>query len=162
VINIDISKSYDRVRWLYIKLLLTHLGFELPFINWIMSYITIVSFAVFINGVTSPLFHDESGLRQGLPWSPLLFLLVVEGINKAIGEEKSRGDFQGISISTTLNLTHLLFVEDVLIFCNGKMGDADKLRCILDIFRKVTRMKINDHKSTLSIHNMEEVELICY
>jgi hypothetical protein len=59
VINIDLSKSYDRFKWLYIRMLLTHLGFKLPFINWIMSCILIVSFVVLINGETSTLFPIE-------------------------------------------------------------------------------------------------------
>jgi hypothetical protein len=33
VLKIDLSKSYDRVSWLYIRLLLTHLAFEVPFIT---------------------------------------------------------------------------------------------------------------------------------
>jgi hypothetical protein len=61
VINIDLSKSYDRVSWLYIRMLLTHLGFELPFINWIMRCISTVSFAVLINGVASPFFPVNEG-----------------------------------------------------------------------------------------------------
>jgi hypothetical protein len=63
VIKIDLSKSFDRVSWLYIRLLQTHLGFELPFINCIMSCITTTSFVVLINGSESPFFPAERGLR---------------------------------------------------------------------------------------------------
>jgi hypothetical protein len=37
VIKIDLSKAYDKISWLYIMLFPTHLGFEVPFINWVMS-----------------------------------------------------------------------------------------------------------------------------
>jgi len=157
VVKIDLSKSYDIVSWLYIRLLLTHLGFEVPFINWVMSCLTTISFVALINGVASPLFHAERGLIQGLPLSPPLFLLVAEGLNRAIGDAKSRGEFQGIPISTSLKLTHLLFLDDVLILCNGLMEDVDKLNSILDVFEKVMEMKINEQKSTFSVHNMGEV-----
>jgi hypothetical protein len=40
VLKIDLSKAYDIVSWLYLRMILTHLGFELPFINWIMSCIS--------------------------------------------------------------------------------------------------------------------------
>jgi len=115
-LKIDLFKAYDRVSWLYIRMLLTHLGFELPFINWIMSCISTVSFAVLINGETSTFFSAERGLHQGCLLSPLLFLLVAEGLSREIGDAKSIGEFQGISISQNLRITHL-FVDDVLIFC---------------------------------------------
>lgn len=63
VLKIDLSKAYDRVSWLYVRLLLTHLGFGLPFVNWIMSCITLVSFAILINGAASPFFQATRGLR---------------------------------------------------------------------------------------------------
>ena len=43
VLKIDLSKAYDRLNWLYIRFLLTHLGFHIYFIRWIMSCITMVS-----------------------------------------------------------------------------------------------------------------------
>lgn len=82
--KIDLSEAFDRVSWLYIRMLLTHLGFSLSFINWIMCYITTVSFSVLINDSTSNFFHLEYNLRQGFPLSPLLFLLVMEGLSRII------------------------------------------------------------------------------
>jgi hypothetical protein len=96
------------------------------------------------------------------PLSPLLFLLVEEGLSRAIGEAKSRGEFHGISISPTLRISHLLFVDDVLIFCSGLRGDVEKLSSILDLFGRETGMQINAQKSTLSTHLMEEMETTCY
>jgi hypothetical protein len=116
VIKIDLSKAYDRVSWVYLRLLLTHLGFENPFINWVMGCLTTASFAVLINGAASPFFRAGRGLRQGCPLSPLLFLLVAKGLSRAIQEAKNIGSFQGIHISGGLNITHLLFVDDVLNF----------------------------------------------
>ena len=50
VIKIDLSKAYDKVNWLYIRLLLTHLGFHIDFIKWIMRCISSLSFTILING----------------------------------------------------------------------------------------------------------------
>ena len=81
ILKIDLSKAYDKVSWLYIHMLLIHLGFGITFVRWIMSCVTTMSFSVLINGATSPFFHAERGLRQGCPLSPLLFLLVAEGLS---------------------------------------------------------------------------------
>ena len=61
ILKIDLSKAYDKVSWLYIGMLLTHLGFCIGFIRWIMSCVTTVSFAVLMNGAALPLFHAKRG-----------------------------------------------------------------------------------------------------
>jgi hypothetical protein len=48
IIKIDLFKTYDCVSWLYLRLLLLHIGFELPLVKWIMCCVTIVSFVVLI------------------------------------------------------------------------------------------------------------------
>ena len=82
VLKIDLSKAYDRVNWLYIRLMLTHLGFHMGIFLCIMICLTSVSFVVLINAEASPFFHSERELRQGFPLSPLLFLLVAEGLSR--------------------------------------------------------------------------------
>jgi len=76
VIKIDLSKDFDRVNWLYIRMLLIHLGFGVAFMKWIMACLTSISFSILINGAASSLFTTERGVRQGFPLSPILFLLV--------------------------------------------------------------------------------------
>jgi hypothetical protein len=100
-------------------------------------------------------FTSERGLRQGCPLSPLLFLLVAEGLSRAIGLASSSGDFQGIHTSSDFRITHLLFVDDVLIFCSGRPRDAEKLVDILQLFREATRMVINSQKSSLTLIGLE-------
>jgi len=153
VLKIDLSKAYDRVNWIYLRLLLTHLGFGFSFINWVMSCIFSVSFVVLINGVATPFFQAERGLHQRCPLSPLLFLLVVEGLSMALKEAKSIRTFNDIPVTHLFSLTHLLFVDDVLIFCNGLRGDVEQLRTILDLFNRATSMQINNSKSTLYTPN---------
>ena len=82
VLKIDLSKAYDRFIWLYVRMILIHLGFDVPFVRWVMGCISTASFAVLINGATSPFFKAERGLRQGCPLSPLIFLLVAEGLSR--------------------------------------------------------------------------------
>jgi hypothetical protein len=59
-------------------------------------------------------------------------------------------------------VTHLLFVDDVLIFCNDLRSDAETLNNILGLFERATRMQINERKSTLLVHNMEAEEQLGY
>jgi hypothetical protein len=110
VIKLDLSKAFDRVNWLYIRMLLIHLGFGLYFVNWIMACLNSVSFSILLNGSATYFFQAERGIRQGCPLSPLLFLLVAESISHFLTEAKVGGRFSGIKISNGLAITHLLFV----------------------------------------------------
>lgn len=93
-LKIDLSKAFDSVNWLYIRLLLTHLGFHIDFIRWVMSCMTLVSFAILINGAALPFFFAERGIQQGCPLSLLLFLLVAKGLSHFILKSRAKGDFR--------------------------------------------------------------------
>jgi hypothetical protein len=75
VLKIDLSKAYDRVNWIYIRQLLTHLGFEINFISWVMCCISTNSFFVLINGSSSPFFRVKRGLHHGFPFCLSFFYL---------------------------------------------------------------------------------------
>ena len=62
ILKIDLAKAFDQASWLYIRMLLTHLGFSLQVINWIMCCITSVSYSIIINGAATNFFHAEWGL----------------------------------------------------------------------------------------------------
>lgn len=87
-----------------------------------MSCITNIPFSILVNSSASPFFTSKSGLRQGCPLSPLLFLLLMEGLSNLIKEDHRRGRLKGIKITDGCILTHLLFVDDILVFINGSIG----------------------------------------
>jgi len=122
ILKVDLSKAFDRANWLYIRLLLTHLGFPYVYIKWIMSCIKDVSYSVLING-------------EATSFSPLLFLLIMEGLSRSIIVACNRNQLVSIKISENLYLTHLLFVDDILIFLNGSIGDTTILQNIFKLFQ---------------------------
>eukprot|EP00253_Pinus_taeda_P017420 PITA_17420 len=158
VIKIDLSKAYDRVNWSYIRLLLTHLGFKVDFISWIMGRVTDVSYAILINGAATPFFKGQKGLRQGCPLSPLLFLLVAEGLNQLIHKSRREGKIKGIEAAVNLFISHLLFVDDILVFTNGSINELKELKNILELFLKATGMQINPRKSQIIVEDINRIE----
>jgi hypothetical protein len=65
ILTIDLDKAHDRVNWLFLKLLLLHMGMNLHSVNWIMGCLNSVFFAVLINGSPFGVFAASRGLRQG-------------------------------------------------------------------------------------------------
>ena len=101
-----------------------HLGFRYDFVRWIMGCVTSSSIIVLINGASSDFFNPQRSLRQGCPLSPLIFLLATEGISLMIHEAKRQGELKGIEVVVNLWVTHLLFVDDILLFSSGSIEDC--------------------------------------
>lgn len=90
-LKIDLSKAFDKVNWLFLKMILLHLGFPPVIISWIMGCISSISFAILINGSATSSFNIDRGIKQGYPLSPLIFLLVMEGLSRLIATVKRSG-----------------------------------------------------------------------
>jgi hypothetical protein len=131
--KLDILKAYDRTNWLYLILILIHVGFNLFVVNWIVGSVSSMNYCILINGVALNFFKPTRGLRQGFPLSSLLFLLIEKGLSRVVMEANTRGALQGIKIDYVL-LTHLLFVDDIMLFLNGIERESMNILEILNIF----------------------------
>ena len=124
-----------------------------------MSCMTLISFAILMNGAASPFFFAERGIRQGCPLSPLLFLLVAECLSRFIIKARVDGNFKGISISPGLSISNLLFVDDILIFYDGSRRSLHWLVEGIKLFHSATGMLINEGKYSVSWANLSLVEI---
>jgi hypothetical protein len=68
-------------------------------------------------------FKSGRGIRQGFPLSPLLFILVMEGLSLLLKDNESEGKLYGIKVSRTIKILHILFVDDVVIMTNANMQE---------------------------------------
>ena len=59
VLKIDLSKPYDQFNWTYLRVILYHMGFDVPFISWVMGSLFFVSFVILINGVVASFFRPS-------------------------------------------------------------------------------------------------------
>jgi len=85
-----------------------------------------------VNGKAVGFFSCSRGVRQGDPLSPLLFCIAEEVLSRAISMASNANKivpmfyYRGASIPT-----HILYADDVLIFC---AGTKQNIRCLLKIF----------------------------
>ena len=107
ILKLDLTKDFDRVDWTFVRFILIQIGVPLLTVNWIMGCIT--------TGTSSNFFTASRGIRQGFPLSPLIFILVIEGLSLLIKDARSNGLIRGIKLSSSLTLSHLLFVDDAIL-----------------------------------------------
>jgi hypothetical protein len=110
---------------------------------------------VLVNGVPTYFFKCHQGLRQGCPLSPLIFLLVIEALSRMMTQAVAIGTFQGLKVVVSTFISHLMFVDDVLILGSGKLEYWMTLKTILSNFCAATGMTINCHKYVFIVQNID-------
>lgn len=112
-----------------------------------MACVSSANFSILINGHPSPVLKGSRGLRQGFLLSPLLFLLVIEGLSLLIHLEKGEGNIQGVRVASLVHITHLLFVDDVLLFGRGTAQEWKQYLVLISIFCTTSSMAVSPTKS---------------
>ncbi len=79
-IKADFEKAFDKVDWSFLRSTRGWLGANQKWCYWIEQCISNGKVAVLVNGTPSKWIKLKRGLRQGDPLSPLLYLLVAEGL----------------------------------------------------------------------------------
>jgi len=129
----DLKKAYDNVSWKFLRLLLDQIGLDWCVTQWIMSCITTINTVVLVNGAPTDFFKCHRGLRQGCPLSPLLFLIVVEVFSRMMTQVVTTVSFQGLKVAFNIFISHILFVNDVLIMGARKFEYWMTLKSILQV-----------------------------
>jgi len=163
--KLDIENAYDHVNWDFLLYILRRCGFGERWCSWIAHCISSVRFSVLVNGTPSDFFSSSRGLRQGDPLSPLLFVIVMEAFSKLFSITVQRGFLSGFSVGSSsngvINISHLLFADDTLVFCGASPDHLLYLRMLLLSFEPVLGLKINLDKSVLVpvglVDNMDDL-----
>jgi hypothetical protein len=101
-----------RMSWSFLEAVLTHYGLPRQWIQWAMACITGPSFSVMVNGTLAGSFESKTGLRQGCPLSPYLFILGADVLSRLLHRAAEARLLQGLPMPTGKPpLTHLLFAD---------------------------------------------------
>lgn len=126
-------------------------GFDTKWIEWIMTCVRKTTFSVNINGSPKGFIQLERGIRQGDPLSPYLFILCAEVLSHMMRRAETQGNIIGIKISNASpSVTHLLFADDSLFFCQANMKAAKVIQNVLLQYECASGQKVNTNKSALT------------
>ena len=142
MIFIDFEKAFDSIEWCFLYECLEAFNFGPEFIKWVKTFYKNVSSCVINNGVSSPLFKLERGVRQGDPLSPYLFVVAIEILAISI---RSNTKIKGITIGD--NETKLLAYADDMTALLSDITSAKELLDSLNTFEKFSGLKMNVSKT---------------
>ena len=151
--KLDLEKAYDHVNWDFLIYLLRRCGFSKKWRNWIYFCVSSVRFSILVNGSPCGFFPSSRGIHQGDPLSPMLFVIVMEAFSRSIVKANGVGMLSGFSVesidSDPLEVSHLLFANDTVIFCEADLDHLFNLRPVLIWFEATSGLQINLSKSEL-------------
>ena len=107
------------------------------------------SSSVLLNGVTGNHFVCRTGVLQGDPLSPLLFVIAGDLLQYVINEMCSR-NILSLPIPTSANDYPIVqYADDTLIILPADQHELQTIKVILDSYARATGLKINYAKSQL-------------
>lgn len=113
-----------------------------------MAFVTSTSFSILLNGAPSRTFTPSRGLRQGDPLSPFLFILMMEGLGRAIKMANAKGRIQGIKLTTDGEAnTHQQFVDETMLQGIPTVKEAKAIKSILNDFAMEAGTEVSLNKS---------------
>ncbi|RVX14550.1 LINE-1 reverse transcriptase-like [Vitis vinifera] len=93
------------------------------------------------------------GLRQGDPLSPYLFVIAMEVFSSFLNRAMDNGYISGCQVKGRneggIQISHLLFADDTLVFCQASQDQLTYLSWLLMWFEAASGMRINLDKSEL-------------
>ncbi|KAF7235135.1 hypothetical protein EYD10_18021 [Varanus komodoensis] len=148
----DAQKAFDNVNWQFMKQQMIQMEFGEKFINAISSISQKQSARILIKGKLSNPIEIQKGTRQGYPLSPLLFILILEVLNRSVRDDE---DIKGTRIrDESYKLQG--FADDLVFIMEEPFVTMPKLLQRIEEYGEVTGMKINREKTKLLIKNLTQ------
>jgi len=157
LLKLDFQKAYDTIDWESLDVVLAELGFGQRWRTWIGACIKTATVSIIFNGAPCKPFKMGRGLRQGDPLSPLLFVLVVEVLNRMLIRAEEVGLFKGVVMGREqVVVSHLQFADDTLIFCEADDRYVGNIKRILLSFQSFSGLAVNYDKSGLIVMGKDD------
>ena len=132
IISIDAEKAFDKIQHPCMIKTLQTMGIEGTYLNIVKAIRDKPTANIILNGEKLKEFPLRSGTRQGCPFSPLLFDIVLEVLATAIREEK---EIKGIHIGKEGKLS--LFADDMILYIENF---KDNIRKLLELISESSKV----------------------
>lgn len=149
-LKVDMAKAYDRLSWNFLEAVLRCMDFPEHFITLIMNCVSSVSYSLLLNGHITGRILATRGLRQGDPFSPYLFILCMNVLSCLFSDAKKTKLIESIQFARRgPRISHLMYVDDLVVFFESSVESARFLKSTLDSFCNAAGLTINKQESIL-------------
>lgn len=121
----------------------------------IKACISSVQYSVLINGKPRGQISPSRGICQGDPISPSIFVLAMDYLSRLLTDLESKRKIKGVNFRKQINLTHILFADNIIIFIEDRGKYISSLKFILHLFESAWDLNLNLNKSTITPINVD-------
>ncbi|KAF1314195.1 Rxlr effector protein, partial [Globisporangium splendens] len=153
---LDFMKAYDTLDRDFLYLVLSKFGFGRQFVDLVRRMHSDTTAQYLVNGEVSREWEVKSGIRQGCPLAPLLFIVAAEILALAVQQDPH---LEGIPVTRSGAEPHLIstFVDDSAVFLKqGKQ--LPRLMQLLSEFGKQSGLHVQPTKSSYICLNTAVVQ----
>lgn len=119
------------------------------FRRWVMECVSTVSYQINVNGILTDVFVGKKGLRQGDLMCPHCLYYIWNIWLSYWSLFNIHLVFSTIQDAKDIKLTHLVFADDLLLFCKGNLNSVKTVMGKFELFTRTSGLKANLGKSEL-------------
>ena len=122
--------------------------------------LSMVSYAILVNGNAKGWVKATRGLRQGDLLSPFLFTIVADVLSRMLLRAEEKSLLEGFWVGRNkTRVSHLQFANEAIFFSNTCVEELQTLKSLLLVFGQISGLKVNLDRSNLFCINFDKNHL---
>jgi hypothetical protein len=155
ILKLDFAKIFDTIEHQAIIKILRCWGFCDRWIHWVQSIFSSGSFFVLLNGVPGNKFPCCHGVRQGDPFSLILFVAGADLLQSMVNYLITQGTFIPPNPIPDTDFPIVQYADDTLIIMQACPDQLLALKDLLQVFTSATGLRVNYAKYCLMPINID-------